>query len=67
MEEESVGRAIWEWFETGVKVWDEEEKERLGTTDAKEGENHPSTTETAQPDADVDSTLPGLKGKFKSS
>ncbi|KAG8971356.1 hypothetical protein FRC05_011118 [Tulasnella sp. 425] len=68
MEEESVGRAIWEWFEGGVKVWDEEEKERLGTTDATEGENHPSTTtETAQPEADVDSTLPGLKGKFKSS
>ncbi|KIO33916.1 hypothetical protein M407DRAFT_165707 [Tulasnella calospora MUT 4182] len=70
MEEESVGRAVWEWLEAGVKAWEEEEKERLGTTDAKPGESGPSTTaaaETAQPEVDVDSTLPGLKGKFKAS
>ncbi|KAG9050855.1 hypothetical protein FS837_001965 [Tulasnella sp. UAMH 9824] len=70
MEEESVGRAVWEWLEAGVKAWEEEEKERLGTTDAKQGGQDPSTTaaaETAQPEVNVGSTLPGLKGKFKAS
>ncbi|KAG8904058.1 hypothetical protein FRB99_002329 [Tulasnella sp. 403] len=64
MNEESVGRAVWEWYERRVDAWEMEEKKMQngGVEDKDEPENPPMDDPKS-----VDEALPGLKGKLKQS